>query len=119
MVGRPIGYEAPLERLEELLVNGNRLGGHPLTVFHRISFPRMGPLAAHSLRHGQRTRRRRSGANLSTVSEDERDQEHGDRDRERSDEAHWRVAEEGAEAQDDGSKQKTEKSQEDTRTADR
>jgi len=119
VVGRPIGYEAPLERLEELLVNGNRLGGHPLTVFHRISFPRMGPLAAHSLRHGTANAQAPCGANLSTVSEDERDQEHGDRDRERSDEAHWRVAEEGAEAQDDGSKQKTEKSQEDTRTADR
>jgi hypothetical protein len=60
-----------------------------------------------------------SGANLRTVSEDERDQERDDRDRERSDEAHWRVAEEGAEDKDDGPKQKTEKSQEDTRTADR
>src|SRR6266540_2386173 len=37
-----IAGEAPLERLEELLVNGNRLSGHPLTVFHRISFPRIG-----------------------------------------------------------------------------
>jgi hypothetical protein len=64
-------------------------------------------------------RRARSGANLSTVSDDERDLERGDRDRERSDEAHWRVAEEGAEDKDDGPRQKTEKSQEDTHTADR
>jgi hypothetical protein len=42
-----------------------------------------------------------------------------DRDRERSDEAHWRVAEEGAEDQDGEPKQKSEKSQEDTRTANR
>jgi hypothetical protein len=61
---------------------------------------------------------RLSGGNLSTVSEDERDQERGDRDRDRSEEAHWRVAEEGAEDKDDP-KQKTEKSQEDTRTTDR
>jgi hypothetical protein len=53
------------------------------------------------------------------VSEDERDEDRGDRDRERSGEAHWRVAEEGAEDKDAGPKQKTEKSQEDTRTADR
>jgi hypothetical protein len=63
--------------------------------------------------------RERAGANLSIVSEDERDQERDDRDRERSDEAHWRVAEEGAEDKEDGPKQKTEKSQEDTRTTNR
>jgi hypothetical protein len=46
-------------------------------------------------------------ANLSTVSEDKRDQERNDRDRERSDEAHWRVAEEGADQQEDEPEQKT------------
>jgi hypothetical protein len=46
-------------------------------------------------------------ANLSTVSEDKRDQERNDRDRERSDEAHWRVAEGGADQQEDEPKQKT------------
>lgn len=61
----------------------------------------------------------RSGANLSIVSEDERNQERDDRDRERSDEAHWRVAEEGAEGRDDEPKQMTEKSQEETRTVDK
>ena len=65
------------------------------------------------------TAQARRGANLSTVSEDKGDQDRDDRDRERSDEAHWRVAEEGAEDKDDGPKQKTEKSQEETRTADR
>jgi hypothetical protein len=60
-----------------------------------------------------------SGANLSIVSEDERDQDRDERDRERSDEAHWRVAEEGAEDNDDGPKQMTEKSREETRTEDR
>jgi len=61
----------------------------------------------------------RSGANLSIVSEDERNQERDDRDRQRSDEAHWRVAEEGAEGRDDEPKQMTEKSQEETRTVDK
>jgi hypothetical protein len=102
----------------ELLLHGVALfdGYRIILSVHQGDFEVHGNETTHSVFAALRER---AGANLSIVGQDKRDQERDDRDRERSDEAHWRVAEEGAEDKDDGPKKKTEKSQEDTRTADR